>query len=165
VAIAIAMNGENAEWDAYDEGRMAERILIAASALGLGAGIGWALEEERPQVADLLGLIAPAFARTIISLGYPTEAAWKPRSAPGDGSAATCGACAGALRTIAHVPGPRSVWRSGREAGREEGSLAARLNTDEPADRADVLITSPARIRQPCTSMGDDPQLLGVRRW
>ena len=42
VAIAIAMGGDNAEWDAYDEGRAAERILIAANTLGLGAGIGWA---------------------------------------------------------------------------------------------------------------------------
>jgi nitroreductase len=83
VAIAIAMNGENAEWDAYDEGRVAERILIAASALGLGAGIGWAMEEERSQVGEFLGLIPPAFVRTIISLGHLTDAARKPRSAPG----------------------------------------------------------------------------------
>jgi nitroreductase len=83
VAIAIAMSGNNPEWDAYDEGRAAERILVAAGALGLGAGIGWALETSRPQVAELLRLIAPAFVRTIISLGHPTEAAKQPRSAPG----------------------------------------------------------------------------------
>jgi nitroreductase len=82
VAIAIAMNGDNPEWDAYDEGRVAERILVAAGALGLGAGIGWALETERPQVAALLGLTAPQFVRTIISLGHPTERARQPRSAP-----------------------------------------------------------------------------------
>ena len=72
VAIAIAMSGDNAEWDAYDEGRAAERILVAAGALGLGGGIGWALESERPQVAAFLGLTAPSFVRTIISIGYPT---------------------------------------------------------------------------------------------
>jgi nitroreductase len=83
VAIAIAMGGANAEWDAYDEGRAAERILIAANALGLGAGIGWALESNRPQVAQFLGLTPPAFVRTIISLGHPTEAATQPKSAPG----------------------------------------------------------------------------------
>src|SRR5450759_447455 len=83
VAIAIAMGGDNAEWDAYDEGRAAERILIAANALGLGAGIGWAIESVRPQVAQFLGLTPPAFARTIISLGHPTEAARQPKSAPG----------------------------------------------------------------------------------
>jgi len=83
VAIAIAMGGDNAEWDAYDEGRAAERILIAANALGLGAGIGWAIESRRPQVAQLLGLTPPAFVRTIISLGHSTEAARQPKSAPG----------------------------------------------------------------------------------
>ena len=83
VAIAIAMSGENPEWDAYDEGRAAERILVAAGALGLGAAIGWALETERPQVAAFLGLTAPPFVRTIISLGHPTERARQPRSAPG----------------------------------------------------------------------------------
>ncbi len=83
VAIAIAMSGEDSEWDAYDEGRVAERILVAAGALGLGAGIGWALETERPQVADLLGLTPPMFVRTIISLGHPTERARQPRSPSG----------------------------------------------------------------------------------
>ena len=83
VAIAIAMSGDHPEWDAYDEGRAAERILVAAGALDLGAGIGWALETERPQVAALLGLTVPQFVRTIISLGHPTERARQPRSAPG----------------------------------------------------------------------------------
>ena len=83
VAIAIAMSGENPEWDAYDEGRVAERVLIAARALDLGAGIGWALQAERPHVAVLLGLTAPWFVRTIISLGHPTARARQPRSAPG----------------------------------------------------------------------------------
>ena len=75
--------GDNTEWDAYDEGRAAERILIAANTLGLGAGIGWAMESVRPQVAQFLSLTPPAFVRTIISLGHPTEAARQPKSAPG----------------------------------------------------------------------------------
>jgi nitroreductase len=83
LALALPKSGHDSEWDAYDEGRVAERILIAASALRLGAGIGWAMEDERPQVGELLGLVAPAFVRTIISLGHPTERARKPRSAPG----------------------------------------------------------------------------------
>ena len=83
VAIAIAMRGSNPEWEAYDEGRAAERIMIAAGALGLGAGIGWAEASERPEVAAYLGLTPPAFVRTIVSLGHPTERARQPRSAPG----------------------------------------------------------------------------------
>ena len=83
IAIAIAMGGDEAEWDAYDEGRAAERILIAANALGLGAAIGWAIERYRPRVAEFLGLTSPAFVRTIVSLGHPTDAARHPKSAPG----------------------------------------------------------------------------------
>jgi nitroreductase len=83
VAIAIAMSGDNSEWDAYDEGRVAERILVAAGALGLAAGIGWAIESRRHAVAQFLGLTSPAFVRTIISLGHPTEAARQPKAEPG----------------------------------------------------------------------------------
>jgi nitroreductase len=83
VVMAIAMPGDNLELEAYDEGRVAERILIAAGALGLGAGIGWVTQEHRAEVASLLGLTAPVFVRTLVSLGHPTEAARQPRSAPG----------------------------------------------------------------------------------
>jgi nitroreductase len=41
LAIAIAMPGEDRETDAYDEGRVAERILFAAGVMDLGAGIAW----------------------------------------------------------------------------------------------------------------------------
>jgi nitroreductase len=85
LAIAIAMPGEDAETEAYDEGRAAERILIAAGASGLGAGIGWAERGEQAAVGNLLGVAAPAFVRTIISIGHPTEEALRPRSGPGTG--------------------------------------------------------------------------------
>ena len=85
LAIAIVMPGADPETDAYDEGRVAERVLIAAGALGLGAGIGWAERSEQPAVGALLDVTLPAFVRTIISLGHPTEAALRPRSGPGTG--------------------------------------------------------------------------------
>ena len=68
---------------AFDEGRAAERILVAASALGLGAGIAWILPERRDVVREILGVPADHFVRTIVALGHPTEAAQKPKSAPG----------------------------------------------------------------------------------
>jgi nitroreductase len=85
LAIAIVMPGDDVETDAYDEGRAAERILIAANALGLGAGIGWTDGDERAVVGSLLGVSPPAFVRTIISVGHPTEAAMQKRSGPGRG--------------------------------------------------------------------------------
>jgi len=85
LAIAIAMPGEDLETDAYDEGRAAERILIAANVLGLGAGIGWTDGDERAVVGSLLGVNPPAFVRTIMSVGHPTDAAMQKRSGPRTG--------------------------------------------------------------------------------
>jgi nitroreductase len=86
VAIAIVMPGQDPESDAYDEGRVAERMLIAASALGLGAGIGWTDgTAEREAVGGLLGVTPPSFVRTIVSIGHPTQEAGRPRTGPGTG--------------------------------------------------------------------------------
>jgi len=85
LAIAIAMPGEDSESDAYDEARVAERILIAATAMDLGAGIGWIEEKDYAAVDDLLGLTLPTFVRTIISIGHPSEEARKPRTGPRTG--------------------------------------------------------------------------------
>jgi len=68
---------------AYDDGRVAERILIAASMVGFGGGIAWVRREIRGLVAEVLGLPADRFVRTIVSLGEPTRAARAPKSAPG----------------------------------------------------------------------------------
>jgi nitroreductase len=85
-AIAIVMPQEEGRSVslAYDEGRAAERILVAASLLGLGAGISWVRSESRPAVAGLLGLPEDRFVRTIVAVGHPTEAARRPKSAPGE---------------------------------------------------------------------------------
>ena len=85
LAIAIAMPGEDPESDAYDEGRVAERILIAAAAIDLGAGIGWIEEKDYAAVDELFGLTPPAFVRTIVSIGHPSEDARKPRTGPRTG--------------------------------------------------------------------------------
>jgi len=85
MAIAIAMPGDDSESDAYDEARVAERILIAATAMDLGAGIGWIEEKDYAAIDELLGLTLPTFVRTIVSIGHPTEEARKPRSGPRTG--------------------------------------------------------------------------------
>ena len=85
VAIAIVMNGAAPQWDDYDEGRVAERILIAATALGLGAGIGLVNGHERTEVSAILDVQPPAYRRTMISLGHPTQAALKRHTGPGTG--------------------------------------------------------------------------------
>ncbi|HEX7171668.1 MAG TPA: nitroreductase family protein [Candidatus Limnocylindria bacterium] len=69
---------------AFDEGRAAERILIAASMLDLGAGIAWIKTEVRLAVASLLSLPDDRFVRTVVSIGHPSDAGRRPKSAPGE---------------------------------------------------------------------------------
>jgi nitroreductase len=83
-AIAIVLPaGANDLSIAYDDGRVAERILIAASLLGLGAGIAWVRPDLRVQIGGVLGLPGDRFVRTLMSLGHPSEAALRPKSPPG----------------------------------------------------------------------------------
>ena len=84
-AIAIALPEEQgrAVSHAYDEGRAAERILIGATMLGLGAGIAWIVSAARVAVAEVLHVPAEWRVRTVVAIGHPSEAARKPKSAPG----------------------------------------------------------------------------------
>ena len=84
-AIAIALPDENGRGTSlsFDEGRAAERVLVAASFLDVGAGIAWIMPDVRPLVASLLQLPEDRFVRTMIAIGYPTEAARRPKSAKG----------------------------------------------------------------------------------
>ena len=84
-AVAIVMPAEPgaAAGYAYDEGRVAERILIAATFLGLGAGIAWVRSDVRESVAPLLGLPQDRFVRSVMAIGHPTESARRPKSPPG----------------------------------------------------------------------------------
>jgi nitroreductase len=83
IAIVMPADPKRASADAFDEGRAAERLLIAANMLDLGAGISWILPAIRPDVGKLLGLPADRMVRTIVQVGLPTAAARKPKSARG----------------------------------------------------------------------------------
>jgi nitroreductase len=86
VAIAIVLPQVEgaAVSNAFDEGRAAERMLIAGQLLGLGSGICWVGKDVRPLVAKLLGLPDDRFVRTFVVLGTPTEGARGPKSAAGE---------------------------------------------------------------------------------
>jgi nitroreductase len=83
IAIALPADPKKAVSYAYDDGRAAERVLIAASFLGLGAAIAWFPPELRPAIGELLGLPDGWIVRTIVALGHPTAAAKRPKAAPG----------------------------------------------------------------------------------
>jgi len=74
VAIAVVLDGVGAsESESYDEGRVTERVLIAAKLLGLGGGTAWYLSDENEARAkELLGIPVERTARSMIVLGYPT---------------------------------------------------------------------------------------------
>jgi len=83
VAIVLPINPERATSLAYDEGRVAERILVAAGMLGLGAAIAWIKTDARSVVTELLGLPPDRMVRTIMAIGWPTDAARAPKTPPG----------------------------------------------------------------------------------
>lgn len=70
--------------NAFDEGRAAERILVCASLLDVGAGIAWIRAEARPRVAELLQLPKDRFVRTVVAVGHPTETAQRPKKPKGE---------------------------------------------------------------------------------
>jgi nitroreductase len=84
-AIAIVLPADDAHQASYafDEGRAAERMLIAASLLELGAGICWIRSSALPAVRPILLLPEDRLVRTIVALGHPSEAARRPKAAPG----------------------------------------------------------------------------------
>jgi nitroreductase len=84
-AIAIVLPApERGANDAYDDGRVTERLLVAASMLDLGAGISWIKVGVRPAVNELLGIPDDHLVRTIVQVGHPTAAARAPKAAPGE---------------------------------------------------------------------------------
>ena len=83
MGIVIVMDGGMPEIDTYDEARVAERILVAATALGLASAIGWVVPAAAAQVKALLGVPRVRTVATLVSLGYPTATGARPKSAPG----------------------------------------------------------------------------------
>ncbi len=83
LGIVLIMAGDRAEQETYDEGRLAERIMLAAHAHGVGSSIGWILGPGRDAARELLGIPQEKVVRTAISLGYPDEGARRSSTARG----------------------------------------------------------------------------------
>ena len=83
LAIVLVMAGERAERETYDEGRLAERIMLAAHAHGVGSSIGWFAGSGRDAARELLRIPKEKLVRTAISLGYPDEGARRSRAGRG----------------------------------------------------------------------------------
>jgi nitroreductase len=71
LGMLLVVPGEWPEGETFDEGRLAERVMLGAWAHGVGSSIGWFSPEGRKEAKRLLGVPAKPVVRTAISLGYP----------------------------------------------------------------------------------------------
>ena len=66
------LDAQNLTMEAYDEGRVTERLLIAAHVLGLGGGTAWFGDEAQQAEAKRIMSIPQEYdARSVVALGYP----------------------------------------------------------------------------------------------
>jgi nitroreductase len=82
LGIVLVMAGERPTQETYDEGRLAERIMLAALAHGVGSSVGWIVGDGRDAAREILGAPEGRMVRTAISLGYPDEGPRRRRPAP-----------------------------------------------------------------------------------
>jgi nitroreductase len=85
-AIAIVMSADPPSkiGQAYDEGRTAERMLVAADMLGLSAGVAWINADTRPAVSEILHLPDDRFVRTVIAIGHASAEGRRAKSPRGE---------------------------------------------------------------------------------
>ena len=79
IVIVMAGNPDLVDQETYDEGRLSERIMLAAEAYGVGSSIGWFKGKGRTDAKSLLGIPQERLVRTVISFGYPDEEARRAR--------------------------------------------------------------------------------------
>ena len=73
-AIVVIMPGESSGINTFDEGRLTERLLIAAAAHGVGAGVWW-FKDGGAAAKRILGIPEDRHVRTAVSFGYPDREA------------------------------------------------------------------------------------------
>ncbi|MBA3276256.1 MAG: nitroreductase family protein [Chloroflexia bacterium] len=76
VAIVIVLDGAAPRSEAYDEGRVSERIMLAASRHGLGSGTGWfGTDEAQDKARDILGIPPHRHVWSAVGFGHVDTAA------------------------------------------------------------------------------------------
>ena len=71
LAIAIVLDGAGSS-QAYDEGRVTERLLISAHMLGYGGGTAWFGDDsQQAEAKRVLGIPAERTARSLVAIGRP----------------------------------------------------------------------------------------------
>jgi len=76
LAILILMAGKSPRSEAYDEGRVSERLMLAAASHGIGSGTGWfSTPDAQQKVRDLLGIPGDLDLWSAVAFGYPDTSA------------------------------------------------------------------------------------------
>ncbi len=76
MVIALVFDGKDTVLESFDEGRIFERLAIAARLLELGAGTAWFLgDEEERQAKALLGVPQERTMHSMVAVGYVDKAA------------------------------------------------------------------------------------------
>ena len=72
LAIAIVLDGASPMSEAYDEGRVTERLLTGATMLGYGGGVAWFGEpQHQAEAKRVLGIPDARTARQLVTIGKP----------------------------------------------------------------------------------------------
>ena len=83
VAIVTPDEPEREASRAFDDGRAAERMLIAANLLGFSGGIARLRPDVREPIGALLHVPPSRSVRTIVAFGHPSVEARQPKARPG----------------------------------------------------------------------------------
>ena len=83
VGVVLVMAGEpgKSEQETFDEGRLSERISLAAAAHGVASSVGWFKGGGREEAKEILGVPPNKLVRTALSLGYAARPPLGARSA------------------------------------------------------------------------------------
>ncbi|MGH2532724.1 MAG: nitroreductase family protein [Thermomicrobiales bacterium] len=82
IAIVLANERDRTEQETFDDGKVSERMMLAAAAHGVGACIGWFHGAGRDEAKRILGVPSSRLLRTAISFGYPDEDSLRARPKP-----------------------------------------------------------------------------------
>lgn len=83
LGIVLVMDGSPlVAQETYDEGRLAERLALAAAAHGVASCIGWFKGAGPDQVKEFLGIPPEKLVRTVLSFGYEDIGAEGARNHP-----------------------------------------------------------------------------------
>jgi nitroreductase len=72
LVIMIVLKGAAPRSEAYDEGRLSERLMIAADSFGIGSGTGWfSTDDAQQRVREILGIPQDHDVWQAVAFGYP----------------------------------------------------------------------------------------------